>query len=129
MHILCPSQYQKLKSVKDDGSNRESRRSKEGLLSSTVTDLFPILCFSCKQWKRVIKGTPYFPYIVSTTNAQHNLRTAAGIHGNTELLTKIGDYNLTAKEFMMHKPCYNDNVRRKVVTVVMSKMTMVTLKQ
>ena len=103
---MCPSQHQKRKSFEDDGSNRESRRLKEGLPSSTGTDLFPKLCFSCKQWKRVIKGTPFLPYIVSTTNAQHNLRTAAAIRGDTELLIKMGDYDLTAKELMVHTTMY-----------------------
>ena len=42
-----------------------------------------------------------------TTNAQHNLRTVAAIRGDTGLLTKIGHYHLTAKEFMIH----NDYVR------------------
>ena len=48
---------------------------------------------------------------MSTTNVQHNFRTAATIRGDTEPLTKMGDYDLTAKEFMMHAPCYNDYVR------------------
>ena len=62
-------------------------------------------------WKRVINGKAYFPYIVSTTDAQHNLRTAAGICCDYELSTKMGDYDLTAKEFIMHKVCYNNYVR------------------
>ena len=62
-------------------------------------------------WKRVINGKAYFPYIVSTTDAQHNLRTAAGIRCDYELSTKMGDYDLTAKEFIMHKVCYNNYVR------------------
>ena len=70
---------------------------KEGQPSSGVTDLFPRHCFSCTMWKCVINGKAYFPYIVSTTDARHNLTTAAGIRCDDELSTKMGDYNLTTK--------------------------------
>ena len=112
---ILSSQKRKISS-----SHPESTRAKR-IKMDEPERLFPKVCFFCKQGRKKINKRSYYPYKITTVDAEHKIKEAALLTEDEELLLHVREVDLIAKEFMMHKPCYNNYVRQLTKKAVYEK--------
>lgn len=94
---------------KSTQSHPESTRAKRTKLNEPA-GFFPKVCFFCKQTRKAFNKRSYCPYKITTVDAEKKIKEAALLKEDEQLLLHIREVDLIAKEFMMHKPCYNNYV-------------------
>ena len=73
--------------------------------SSTQAWVYPKECNLCSKHRIQFKRTKYVPYKIETHDAEMTIKAAAKDKNET-LYNEIKDLDLIAKEFKVHKHCY-----------------------
>ena len=81
----------------------EKRQRRSGEFTGTI---FPAYCMKCKSSKALtVKGKKQLPKNLTLTSACEQVKRAARLHNDNELLHIIAEEDLIAKEFKMHEKC------------------------
>ena len=109
-HRVCYQEFRNAGSVfkrrtsSSDISEKPQRRS--GEFTGTI---FPAYCMKCKSSRTLtVKGKKQLPKNLTLTSACEQVKRAARLHNDNELLHIIPEEDLIAKEFKMHKKCYRE---------------------
>ena len=85
---------------------RQSGRSQSPLSSSnSSTWVYPKECNLCSKYRVQFKNKKYEPYLISTYATEATIKAAAN-DKNDKLYHEIEHLDLIAKEFKVHKQCY-----------------------
>ena len=121
IHLVpCCKKFTLILSKEKDRSSANSNN--EGLVTeprlkrakiSHVSNVYPMECNFCKNYRKMKKNKIHFPKTVRTDKAVQTIKDAAESKEDQSLYFEIKDADLIAREFKYHEHCYKGYTRKE----------------